>query len=202
MQKARYISSVCAVYGATLLFTLYLFHPFNVFAVRRPVLNDQASITNAPLVVAAKPKRTTVSGKPVRITIQESDNGLDIDLPILDGIYDENTASWSLSTYSAHYALLSVPANDTAGNTFVYGHSSKFVFGYLSAIHENVGAVAQIYTDNGHIFTYIYQTTAELEPSDTSVFNNSGPPMLVVQTCSGSFYEYRRMFYFKFEKVE
>ena len=199
LKKARYYSSVGFLYGATLLFAWYIFQP-SMFskntAYSQPL---QTQPPSSPVLPKARP---VIIGKPVRIVIKEADNGLDIDLPVEDGTYDEATASWSLGERSAHFALISTPANDNNGNTLIYGHNNKHVFGHLPAIHENVGAFAQIYTDNGHIFTYSYQTTAELEPDDTSVLDNSGPPMLVVQTCSGSFYEYRRMFYFKFDKVE
>lgn len=201
LQKARYYSSAGALYAATLLFAWFLFHPLKIFGSYKPIVYSQTPVIQTNSVPSTTAKKI-VSGKPVRIVIKEADNGLNIDLPVVDGVYDEQSASWSLSEQSAHYALVSVPANDTAGNTFIYGHSSKYVFGYLLAIHENAGATAQVYTANGHVFSYSYSGSAQLDPGNTSVFSDKGPPRLTVQTCSGNFYEYRQMFYFTFQKVE
>jgi hypothetical protein len=40
-----------------------------------------------------------------------------------------------------------------------------------------------------------------LTPEDTSILNYKGPSMLTVQTCSGSFFEYRQLFSFKFNRL-
>lgn len=196
-QKARFYGSVAALYVPTLLFAWYLLHPFG-FSPAQPKVLAYSPISALPL--AAQQKITY--GQPVRIIIKQASNGLDIDLPIDTGSYDSKTNSWTLSDTHAEYADLSALPNDTMGTTLIYGHNNPHVFGYLSAIHANAEAYAEIYTANGHVFTYHYDNTKALRPDDTSVFDPNGPPVLVVQTCSGSFFEYRQMFRFELRKVD
>ena len=155
----------------------------------------------APAVTAALSPTPpqVVAGKPIRITIPSAS----IDLPLDDGVYNPVDGSWTLSDTRAQFALMTVPANNHAGTTFVYGHGTDAVFGRIGTSRPAVGTSAYLYTDNGHVFAYRLTATSDLQPSDTSLFDNvsSGPPRLVVQTCTGIFSEWRTMFDFAFEEV-
>ncbi|MNH26302.1 Sortase family protein [compost metagenome] len=124
-----------------------------------------------------------------------------IDLPINEGFYNEADGSWTLSDFHLQYAMMTMLANNHSGNTFVYGHATDQVLGPLVQNPPAVGSLAQIYTDNGHVFTYAFQSSRTLTPNDTSIFSYSGPPILTVQTCTGSISEWRTMFTFTFLKV-
>lgn len=199
--KARFYSSVVALYVPTLLFALYLISPATlvgshkgqVLAYQQPAefLGSDSNI----------PAKKITSGTPTRILITQADNGLAIDLPVGAGYYDDKNG-WTLSEHNAQYAVLSVPPNDNQGHTLIYGHNNKYVFGYLSALRPDAGATAEVYTENGHIFSYAYDNYETLSPDDLSVFQNHGPPVLAVQTCSGSFFQYRQMFNFTLQKVD
>lgn len=202
LQKARYYSSVSGLYLGTLLFALYLINPVHFKNKSSPAIYSRAPLPQQIVAVPTAVSKPIISGKPVRIVINEADNGLNIDLPIDDGQYDTNSNSWTLSEQHAQFALPSVIANDTTGTTLIYGHNNKYVFGYLSAIHPNAGAYSQVFTDNGHVFTYVYSNVDSVKPDDTSVFNYKGKPMLTVQTCGGSFFEYRQLFHFNLQKVD
>jgi hypothetical protein len=162
-----------------------------------PVWAEQVSISTYKKPTALPPK--VFSGKPVRIVIAAAG----IDLPIDDGIYNSSDGSWTLSDTRAQFALLSRLANDHAGTTFVYGHGTDAVFGKIGNNPPAIGTIAELHTDNDHIFTYSLQTVKNYEPSDTSIFDDmsSGSPQLIVQTCTGAFSEWRTMFTFRFEKV-
>ncbi len=195
-QKARYVISVSGINLALLFFVVYLISP-GTFK-RSPANTSLVSAEAVNRVVRASlppPKAITV-GKPVRLTITR----LNIDLPIEDGIYNPEDGSWSLSGYHAQFAYPSAPANDSEGNTFIYGHNNKNVFGPLKKIEE--GDMVQIFTDNGHVFSYKFEDAVNVKPDDTSVFSYKGPPILTIQTCSGNWNEWRRMFRFSFVKVE
>lgn len=200
--KARFYSNVAVLYAATLLFAWYLINPYIFVTSEKSVVYEKAPLPEAVIANSMVPGRTVISGKPIRIIIIEADNGLSIDLPIEEGLYDENNNSWSLSENNAHFAIPSMLANNTAGTTLIYGHNKQNVFGHLSALHENAGAYAKVHTANGHIFTYTYQTHQSVMPDDTSVFKYTGDPILAVQTCGGSFFEYRQIFYFKLTSVD
>jgi hypothetical protein len=64
------------------------------------------------------------------------------------------------------------------------------------------GNEAVVTTDTGYVFHYSYQTMMEVLPTDTSVFDASGPPTLVLQTCMGDWDAYRGLFSFKLDSVE
>lgn len=166
--------------------------------VFRPLAPTYAAIDlNQPANQSMAVKQTgpAVSGRPVRLVIP----ALSIDLPTDPGIYNANSDSWTLSGYHAQYALDSAPANNLGGETFIYGHNNPYVFWNMKFIHP--GYQAMVITDNGHEFLYTYRTTNALGPNATGILDYLGPPVLTVQTCSGSFNQYRQMYYFDFTKV-
>lgn len=124
-----------------------------------------------------------------------------IDLPIVDGNYNEADGSWTLNDTVAQFATISTLANDTSGNTFVYGHGTDLVFARLAASQLPIGSQALIYTDNNRVFSYTFQSMRDLTPDDTAVFDYVGPSILTVQTCTGMFSEWRTLYQFNFEKV-
>ncbi len=197
-QISRFLITLGSAYFLTIVIALYLVRPPNK-ALADQYINNLSVTTEIP---KALPEKPIVSGKPVRIVVNEVENGLNIDLPLDDGIYDSKSGNWSLSNTHAQYALISSLANDRKGTTFVYGHNSRVVFGMLNAIHENTNTTATLYTDNGHIFRYRYVGAIDISPNDTSLFNNQSSPTLLVQTCSGNFFQFRRFYTFRFEGVE
>lgn len=194
LQKARFYSSVGILYVATLLFALYVFRPFGMFSRQKvlaytPVIGE-SSITDS----VSSPK--AITGKPVRLVV----GSLSIDLPVDEGFYNEADQTWTLSAKHAQYASPTMPANNIRGNTLIYGHYNVYVFLRLKQIQP--GSVADVYTDNGHIFTYEFKRVEQLKPEDVTIFDYQSYPMLTLQTCTGSFYEFRQMFYFTLQKVD
>lgn len=195
LQRIRFFSSVLVLYAlsiGTIGLTLYSSHLLGapVWAQQPPAI-----IIKKPMPLPPK----VISGKPVRIMIASSG----IDLAIDDGSYNTADGSWTLSDTHAQFATMTQPANDHAGTTFIYGHGTDAVFGKIGSSSPPSGTIAEITTDNGHVFTYVLQAVKNYEPSDTSVLQDtaSGQPRLVVQTCTGAFSEWRTMFIFTFEKV-
>jgi LPXTG-site transpeptidase (sortase) family protein len=180
---------VAMIYIATLLVALYVFRPF-------PELlpGVSAEVSNTPQTPVVKEIIVT-AGLPDRIAIPS----VGIDLPVDPGYYNPSDNSWTLSGYHAQFAMPSTLANDYSGDTFIYGHYNKYVFMPLQ--NMTPGAEALVYTTNGHVFSYIYQLSKNLTPTDTSILKYKGPAMLTVQTCSGAFFEWRQMFSFKFNRL-
>ena len=139
-----------------------------------------------------------VSGRPVRIVIPDSA----VDLPVDPGYYDSITGNWTLSGYRAQFAMMSTPANNLSGDTFIYGHNNNFVFGALRHRTPTPGATALLYTDNNHIFAYSFVNSSSYSPDDTSVLTYTGPSMLTIQTCTGSLNEWRTMYRFVFKDIQ
>ena len=199
LQKINLYSSIASVYLLTIgviSATLYASHAFGapVWAISKPTPIYQKSV---PIVNAIP---DTISGKPARLVIPARN----IDLPIDEGRYDEASNTWTLSPTHVKFAITTMPANDQSGATFVYGHGTDSVLGRIGTNHPPKGSIAEIHTDNDHVFTYALQSIHNLNPTNTSFLRNitSGPPRLILQTCTGTFSEWRTEFIFSFKKVQ
>lgn len=146
---------------------------------------------NQQLTAASKAEQV-VSGHPNHIYIPS----LDMSFAVTDGAYDQKTGQWTLSADHVQYASITALPNSKMGNTFIYGHATRRVFGRLPQLKD--GAQALIHTDNGYTFEYSLVSVRETNPQDTSIFNYQGPPQLTVQTCSGAWSQNRQFFTFKY----
>ena len=151
-------------------------------------------IANASPAVTAPP--ALVSGEPVRIQIP----ALAIDLPVIDGYYNQNSKTWTLTKDKVQYATITPQPNNRQGNTFLYGHNRPGVFNTLSKIKP--GDKVTVTTSNGHALTYIFRTAYETNPNDTSLFEYRGVPILTIQTCSGIWYQNRQLFTFDLTEAQ
>lgn len=194
LQKARFFSGIVMLYLLTIGTIGGILYSSHLFGT--PVWARQDTNNSITQPIKLPPK--TIAGKPLRIVIENAG----IDLPLDSGIYNEQDGSWTLSATHAQYAIMSAPANNHAGTTFVYGHGTDAVFGKIGITHPPTGTVAKLYTDS-YVFSYILQDIHDDNPDDTSIFNDMthGTPRLVVQTCTGAFSEWRTMFTFTFQKV-
>lgn len=192
-QRVRFYLQIACLYGVTVAFT--------VVAVRPAPATVSADSILKPRQAAAKPAAALqpplISGKPIRIVIPASG----VDLPVDEGHYSPVDDSWTLSGLRAQYAMISVPANNRNGATFIYGHNNNSVFGALRHVTPVPGALAQVYTENGHIFEYAFETSASVTPADTSALQYQGPPILTILTCTGAVNEWRTLYKFNFVRV-
>jgi LPXTG-site transpeptidase (sortase) family protein len=137
-----------------------------------------------------------IKGTPVRIQIPS----VGIDLKVIPGYYYPSSKSWTLSLNDAQYGAMTAPANNVGGETFIYAHYRKGVFLNLPKIQP--GSAVIVTTDNNHIFTYTFRYSRVTQPSDTSLFTYKGKPILVLQTCSGLWYQNRQLFISDFTEVK
>jgi LPXTG-site transpeptidase (sortase) family protein len=193
-QKLRFCSTTTVLYALTLLFAVAVLHPRGLLANARPVayIKPQPAVHTAPA-----PAVVAISGIPDRIVIP-SEN---VDLTVVVGYYVSSVAAWTLSGYDAEYANTSSPANNIGGNTFIYGHNNDYVFGALRHVTPTVGATALLYTTNGHIFAYNFVSVTSVAPDDVTALDYAGPPIMTIQTCTGSLNEWRTLYRFDFSKV-
>ncbi len=194
VEIVRYYVSVSIIYLLTLMFGWFVVHP------APPIHNQNVILAKAmqsPFVPLSSNNVAAISGRPVRIVIPASG----VDLPVDPGYYDPTQSAWTLSGYRAQFAMISTLANNIAGDTFSYGHNNDYVFGALRHVTPTPGAEALIYTDNGHVFAYSFENVYSLGPDDTSVLSYQGPPVLTIQTCTGSVNEWRTMYRFDFLRV-
>ena len=152
---------------------------------RSPTHEVSIAITQEP-----EPQPEVLEGTPRHISIPS----LGIGTNVLDGAYDPASMQWLITEESAFYAPMTSPASTRSGNTFIYGHNSRKIFGQLPSIQP--GATATVTTDNGIIFEYEFSGTETVAPTDVHVLDYTDSPRLTLQTCTGLFNETRTMVYF------
>lgn len=143
----------------------------------------------------ATPTQATISGMPSHIDLPE----VGISIEVAPGYYNKTSQTWTLSINKAHYATITPEPNDSGGNTFIYGHNRPEVFYKLLRVKE--GDKAILTTSNNHKFTYTMVSRRDTSPTDSSLFQYQGPPILTLQTCSGFWYQNRSLFVFKLAEV-
>jgi LPXTG-site transpeptidase (sortase) family protein len=197
-QTVRFFSSVATVYILTIGVIGYALYPAPIFGSFSSPAYAKSPAVEKVVQQATQPKHSTISGKPIRVTVPD----YGIDLPVDEGHYNEADSSWTLSNDHANYAMMTTLANNTSGNTLIYGHGTDAIFGKLGAKTPPTGTVAEIYTDNNHVFTYTFTDVRNLTPNDVYVLSEqSAKPTLTLQTCTGVFSEWRTMFRFEFKEM-
>lgn len=152
--------------------------------------------TPAPVLAIYRPPahhlkpKVIIQGIPSRVVVPS----IGIDLPVQVGVYNPVDSTWTLGTDGAFYANPSVPANNNNGTTLIYAHGQAGLFGALPTIQP--GAAAQVYTSSGAVFSYIYRSFQQVDPSDTSIFSTTTLPTLTLQTCTGDWSQYRALYSF------
>ena len=186
-QKAGFYSLI----GILNLAVGVMFYVINIAPT--PVL---ASPQIQPKPVVAVKAIPATQGIPTRITVPS----LNIDLPVAIGSYNPDDGNWTVDATQAYFADASMPVNNSNGTSLIYGHAQSTVFETLPQIQPDAEAV--VTTDTGYIFHYRYTSVQEVVPTDTSVFNATGTPKLVLQTCIGAYSELRALFSFKLVAIE
>lgn len=167
-----------------------------IFIEPKPITKTVATVSAQPVTtpVTAAPVGP-VSGEPARIAVP----AVGIDLPIEPGYYNYQKQTWTLSNTGANFAVMTAKPNNTAGNTFIYGHNNAAIFKRL--MDSKPGDQAIVTSKDGKSFVYSLQSSRDTKPTDTSLFNYQGAPILTVQTCSGAWFQHRRLFTFTFVEV-
>lgn len=189
LRNSNIVAIVLIVAGMSILF------------VGSVVRQNNASSQSQPTITTENSKQPSITdpdaifGDPVELQIKD----LGIQNQVIDGVFDAHSGQWTLTTDKVQYARMTLPPNDKQGLTFLYGHNRKEVFAQLPKIKP--GSLVTLKTSNGHMFTYRFTSSQAVKPQDTSVFEYAGPPKLVLQTCTGLFYQNRQLFSFEFVGV-
>jgi len=186
-QNNRSVYAILGLLNCCLIIMFaFILHPkpHTVFAATGPGVQATQTVHTLSLRLAKQ-------GLPTRVVVPS----IALDHRVQPGSYEPENKSWTLDDKSVFYADRTVPANNSNGTTLLYGHAKPEVLGDIPKIRE--GAEAKVSTDTGITFTYIFQSSKEVSPNDTSVLTSSGPPTLVLQTCSGPFDKYRTLVSFR-----
>lgn len=156
-------------------------------------LQSSSTVARRPVEPVIVP---AIIGQPVRVEVPD----VDVDLSVVPGSFDENLGDRTLSYESALHADSSMPINDSNGVSLVYAHALPGLFASLTGLVP--GMAASITTDNQYVFKYRFVSGVEVLPTDVSVFTAEGPPILVLQTCSGAWDTHRTLYYFELTDVQ
>lgn len=143
----------------------------------------------AQLQLDKSPKPVKIQGTPSRILIPS----LAIDLPVVPQSYSKATKTWPVAPSDANYATETALANNSKGETLIYGHDNRHVFGPL--LNMPAGTLVYVYTSNKHIFKYSYTGYQDVTPTKTSVISDmaKAPAGLKLITCTGAYFQYRHL---------
>ncbi len=157
----------------------------------------QAAAHTAQVQLNKKTAPSIISGIPVRIVLPD----VSIDLPVVKGHYINAEQGWYVSPVNANFAINTYPINNSHGTTLIYGHALVYVFGRTYNLKP--GDKALVYTNNGHIFEYIFKSDVIVNPTDTQIFANldSQKPVLKLMTCDGAWSQNRRFMTFELVKA-
>lgn len=125
---------------------------------------------------------------------------LDLRLPVLPGSYNPGTQTWVLSADKAHFATETKKLNTKDGLSLIYGHYNSKVFKRTDSLQ--VGALIEVTTNTKKQFVYKYVDSSIVKPTDTSLFNYTGKPRLSLLTCTGTWFENRRIINFELVAVK
>lgn len=157
-----------------------------------------ANAANAPAMAidqsAVSPE--AVQGIPIHINVADVGVNIGVD----KGYYNAKNGKWTLSDTAAFYGTMTAPANSESGNTFIYGHNANDIFGNLR--DAKVGMQAIVTTDNGYKFVYTLATFKAVSPSDVTLIQPTEAPTLTLQTCSGTWYQFRTLYTFTLDRYE
>jgi len=157
-----------------------------------------AAATNAPAMAIDQSTITpeAVQGIPTHVDVAQ----VGVSIGVENGYYNASNGKWTLSDTSAFYGTMTAPANSESGNTFIYGHNANDIFGNLR--DAQVGMQAIVTTDNGYKFYYTLQSFKAVSPSDISLIQPTEDPTLTLQTCSGTWYQFRTLYTFTLNRYE
>ena len=160
--------------------------PFAINYWNRHQVSQAAQAADVKL---QRPGASQMSGVPNRILIPS----LSIDLPVVSQSYSPVSKTWPVASGVANYSKESAMINNFKGETLIYGHNNRSVFG--PTLKMKPGDIAYVYSDNGHIFKYEYVSSQDVTPAKTEIFAQmaKSPAGLKLITCDGPNFEYRHL---------
>lgn len=121
-------------------------------------------------------RNKSLSEAPTRISIPSAGINLPIETgSIINGV-------WEISLENATFLDISAkPGN--GGNTVIYGHNKKAIFGNLNKV--GVGYLIILETHSGDVFNYKVESIQTVKPTQVDVIAPTDFEILTVYTCNG-----------------
>lgn len=178
------------IYAPVLLFLLGLGYLQRNYFYEQAV-SSRPLFSLAPVLPSPAADTEVIYGQPAELAIPR----LGLDLKILNGSYDATTKGWTLDDWHAFWMVDTPQLTDRSKMTIIYGHDQENVFGHLNLLKP--GDALVITTAQGALVNLRYRADAVVQPTDVQLAR-SGDATVALITCSGSFYQQRRVMYFDF----
>jgi len=107
---------------------------------------------------------------------------IDIDLKIEPGKIKNDV--WEISALNATYLNISSPPG-SGGNTVIYGHNKKAIFGNLPYL--SIGQKITVKTVSGNIYNYVVDSKYFVSPDKVEYVSPTVTEQLTLYTCWGLF---------------
>lgn len=184
----KYIHSITAIFGLffVVLGFVSLLHQYN---------QSIATVTVQPSSHEADTRDIELRSEPIQIDVPS----VGISLGVIPGYYDAVSQRWTSDESHAVYATMTAQPGSQHGTTFIYAHNRPDLFRPLFNIKN--GDQVLIETNAGKTYRYRFTNSIDVTPSDTSILQATDESRLVLQTCSGRYFQNRRLFIFSFQGV-
>lgn len=180
---------------------IYLAAGISIWYLNGGFTKERALASTMPSApVSAQAFQLSAGVLPSTIPLRIQINRLGIDLAVAKGYYNPDTAAWTLGNNEAFFAVGSAEINTEKGNTLIYGHNNKTAFDKLLDVKN--GDEVRITGADGHVYIYNFRYAQDVKPNQTSLFGYNGRPILTLQTCSGFWYQNRRLSVFDYVRME
>lgn len=157
----------------------------------QPVTLSKSAEAKSKIKTASQVIKTAL---PTHIDVPATGVSVDIE----PGYYNFSDNTWTISDVKANFATITSVPNSESGNTYIYGHNKVEVFAKLN--NAKIGDEAKVINSEGKTFVYKLVQIKDVKPDDLSLLlEYQGKPILTLQTCSGFFDQYRRLFIFDYE---
>lgn len=157
----------------------------------QPVTLSKSAEAKSKIKTASQVIKTAL---PTHIDVPATGVSVDIE----PGYYNFSDNTWTISNVKANFATITSVPNSESGNTYIYGHNKVEVFAKLN--NAKIGDEAKVINSEGKTFVYKLVQIKDVKPDDLSLLlEYQGKPILTLQTCSGFFDQYRRLFIFDYE---
>ncbi|MGH7204492.1 MAG: sortase [Candidatus Levyibacteriota bacterium] len=146
------------------------------FAVYQIALRENPKRLAFDNYIYGQNHNVTDKNLPTEITIKD----LDIDLPVYPSVVTNN--QWQTTNAGASY-LTSSPLPGTKGNSIVYAHNWRSLFGNL--VNAHVGEQVIVTYPNNTKKTFVIAYTSVVDPNQSTILAPSNDKRITLYTCTG-----------------
>ncbi len=122
---------------------------------------------------------------------------LGISIAVDKGVYSADAQTWTIDSHHAFW--MQAPSGQTA-TPIIYGHDISPVFGHLAGVAQD--EILQVVNIQGQTLLFRYVGDQTLAPTDAGIMGVHYANAVILITCSGAQYQYRRALKFAYVGIQ